>query len=110
MLRRSLLLPVTVLAATLTTGAIAQQESATPEEIVQKVNQAAQYLAQEGKVGLEVFRTKDSEYVWKDSYVVVQDCDESKVVAHPISPELEGQDISTLTDENGKTFAQELCE
>jgi cytochrome c len=110
MLRRSLLLPVAVLAATFTGGAVAQQEGATPEEVVQKVNQAAEYLAQEGEAGLEAFRTRDSEYVWKDSYVVVQDCEEGKAVAHPITPELEGQDINTLTDETGKAFAQELCE
>ena len=110
MLRRSLLLPVAMLAATFTTGAVAQQEGATPEEVVQKVNQAAQDLAQQGEAGLEAFRTEDSEYVWKDSYVVVQDCEAGQVVAHPISPELEGRDITTLTDETGQTFAQELCE
>ena len=110
MLRRSLLLPVTMLAAISTTGAVAQQESATPEEVVQKVNQAAQYLAQAGEAGLAAFRTRDSEYVWKDSYVIVQDCEKGTAVAHPISPELEGRDLRTLTDETGKAFAQELCE
>ena len=110
MLRRPLSLPVAMLAATFTTGAVAQQEGATPEEVVQKVNQAAQYLAREGEAGLEAFRAKDSEYVWKDSYVVVQDCEAGTAVAHPISPELEGRDISTLTDETGKAFAQELCD
>jgi cytochrome c len=110
MLRRSPLLPIALLAATFTTGAVAQQEGATPEEVVQKVNQAAQDLAQQGEAGLEAFRTEDSEYVWKDSYVVVQDCEAGQVVAHPISPELEGRDITTLTDETGQTFAQELCE
>ena len=110
MLRKSLLLPVAMLAATFTTGAGAQQEGATPEEVVQKVNQAAQHLAREGEAGLAAFRTRDSEYVWKDSYVVVQDCEADTVVAHPISPELEGRDISTFTDETGQAFAQELCE
>ena len=110
MLRRSPLLPVALLAATFTTGAVAQQNGATPEEVVQKVNQAAQQLAQEGEAGLDAFRTTGSEYVWKDSYVVVQDCEAGTAVAHPISPELEGRDITTLTDETGKAFAQELCE
>ena len=87
-----------------------QQESATPEEVVDKAKQAAQHLAREGEAGLEEFRSTDSEYVWKDSYVVVQDCEEGKAVAHPISPELEGVDLRTLEDENGKAFAQELCE
>ena len=109
MLRRLLLVSVAMLAASFTGRAVAQQEGATPEEVVQKVNQAAEYLAQEGEAGLDAFRTKDSEYVWKDSYVVVQDCGEGKAVAHPITPELEGQDIKTLTDATGKMFAQELC-
>jgi cytochrome c len=110
MLRRSLLLPVAMLAATFTSGAIAQQEGATPEEVVQKVNQAAQYLAQQGEAGLEAFRTEGSEYVWKDSYVVVQDCEKGTAIAHPISPELEGRNINTLIDQTGKAFGQELCE
>jgi len=41
MVRRSLLPPVAMLAATFTSGAVAQQEGATPEEVVRKVNQAA---------------------------------------------------------------------
>ncbi len=110
MLRRSLLLPVAMLAATFTSGAVAQQEGATPEEVVQKVNQAARYLAQEGEAGLEAFRGQGSEYVWKDSYVVVQDCEKGTAVAHPISPELEGRDIDSVTDETGKAFAREFCE
>jgi cytochrome c len=109
MLRRSLLLPVAMLAATFTSGAVAQQ-GATPEEVVEKVNQAAQYLAQGGEAGLEAFRTKDSPYVWKDSYVIVGSCEQDRTVAHPIQPELESTPMSTLTDETGKTFAQELCE
>jgi cytochrome c len=110
MLRRSFFLLVGLLTATLATGAVAQQGSATPEEVLQKVNAGAEYIAQAGEAGLNTFRSKDSEYVWKDSYVVVQNCEEGTVVAHPISPELEGTDLSTLTDETGKTFAQELCE
>ncbi len=111
------LLATATLAAALAVGSAGalwaqqqQQQAATPEEVVDKVNQAAQQLAQEGEAGLDAFRGKDSEYVWKDSYVVVQDCEEGRAVAHPISPELEGQDINTLTDETGKAFARELCE
>ncbi len=113
---RSRLLTTAALAATLAVGSAgalwAQQHqgSATPEEVVDKAKQATEHLAQEGEAGLEAFRSKDSEYVWKDSYVVVQDCEEGTVVAHPISPELEGRDLSTLKDESGKAFAQELCE
>jgi hypothetical protein len=48
----------------------AQQEQATPEEVVQKVKDAAEYLSQSGEAGLQRFQSKDSEYVWKDTYVV----------------------------------------
>jgi cytochrome c len=90
----------------------AQQEGAgaTAEEVVQKVNEAAQHLAEEGEAGLEAFRGKDSRYVWKDSYVVVASCEQDRTVAHPIQPELEGTPMKALTDETGKPFAQELCE
>ena len=110
----SKLVSTMALAATAAVGlagaAWAQQDQATPEEVVAKVKQAADQLAREGNAGLDDFRSRDSEYVWKDSYVVVQDCEAGQVVAHPISPELEGRDITTLTDETGQTFAQELCE
>ncbi len=88
----------------------AQQESATPEEAVQKANNAAQHLAQAGTAGLSEFKDRNSEYVWKDSYVVVQDCKQGVVVAHPITPALESRDIDTLADKNGKAFAREVCE
>ena len=111
----SRLLGTATLAATLAVGSAGglwaqqEQESATPEEVVDKAKQAAQYLAEEGEAGLEEFRGKDSPYVWKDSYVVVQDCEEGRAVAHPISPDLEGTDLGALKDETGKAFAQELC-
>jgi len=88
----------------------AQQENATPEEVVQRVKEAAAYLARTGEPGLEMFRSKDSSYVWKDSYVVVDSCELDQVIAHPIRPDTEGQPISTLTDFAGKIFGPELCE
>jgi hypothetical protein len=88
----------------------AQQENATPEEVVQRVKEAAAYLARTGEPGLEMFRSKDSPYVWKDSYVVVDSCELDQVIAHPIRPDDEGQPISTLTDFAGQIFGPELCE
>ena len=37
----------------------AQQENATPEEVVQRVKEAAAYLARTGEPGLETFRSKE---------------------------------------------------
>ena len=87
----------------------AQQESATPAEAVQKANEAAHHLAQAGTAGLSELKGRNSEYVWKDSYVVVQDCKQGVVVAHPITPVLEGRELATLQDENGTRFARQIC-
>jgi hypothetical protein len=48
------------------------------------------YLAEAGEAGLAKFRGKGSDYVWKDTYVFVSDCDKSILLAHPIRPEREG--------------------
>jgi cytochrome c len=67
----------------LASGAGAQEKGATPEEVVQKVKQAASYLAKEREAGLATFKQKQSEYVWADTYVFVFDCAQKKNVAHP---------------------------
>jgi cytochrome c len=69
----------------LASGAGAQEKGATPEEVVQKVKQAASYLAKEKEAGLATFKQKQSDYVWADTYVFVFDCAQKKNVAHPIS-------------------------
>ena len=52
------------------------------------------YIAEAGEAGLARFRGKGSDYVWKDTYVFVSDCDRSILLAHPILPEREGQPIA----------------
>ena len=91
-------------------AARAQLQQATPEEVVGKVRQAAQHLARTGRPAWHEFRDRDSGYVWKDSYVVIQDCERGVVVVHPITPALEGRELATLQDENGTPFARQICE
>ena len=71
----------------------AQQDHATPQEVVQKVRQAAQDLAKSGEAGLATFSGKNATSVWKDSYTFVISCEGGKAVdlAHPIKPELKGK-------------------
>ena len=59
------------------------QEQAAPEEIVQKVTAAAGYPSEAGEPGLKKFQSKDAEYVWKDRYVVVNNCETEQLAAHP---------------------------
>ena len=87
----------------------AQEESATPGEVIAKVRKAAAYLAKHGEEGLEVLRDKASEFIWKDTYVFVVNCDDDLVMANPAFPEREGGDIKRHTDYNGKRYGVELC-
>ena len=66
----------------------AQQDHATPQEVVQRVRQAAQDIAQHGEAGLATYRTKNATSVWKDSYIFVLSCQggASVVAANPVRP------------------------
>src|SRR5947209_2527402 len=50
-------------------AARAEQDHATPQEVVQKVRQAAEDIAKQGEAGLATYRSKNDTSVWKDSYV-----------------------------------------
>jgi hypothetical protein len=49
----------------------ADQDRATPEEVIQRVQQAAQDLATSGETGLATFSSKNATSVWKASYTFV---------------------------------------
>lgn len=78
------------------------QGKATAREVVAKVREAARTLSQTGDVA--PFSQRQGPWVWKDSYVFVADCDKKVVAAHPITPELVGQDIMSLKDTKGKNL------
>lgn len=82
------------------------QELATPQEAVQKVRAAARLLASEGDAALDKLRGKQSEFVWKDSYVFVSSCDTGLMVVHPFQPEREGKKIADGPAYGGVTAAQ----
>ncbi len=113
----SKLLNTVALTATFAVGfagaAWAQQGGAggaTAEEVVQKVKEAAEYLSQAGDAGLEKFRSRNSEYMWKDTYVFVINCEADEILANPAFPERQGEHIKAHTDQQGKRYGQELCE
>ena len=100
-------LGVALLAFSLTSLVVAQ-DKATSEEVVAKVKEAASTLSKTGDVAQ--FNQKESPWVWKDTYIFVVDCDKKVIAAHPIKPELIGQDIMTLKDTKGNTFLGASCE
>jgi cytochrome c len=92
----------------------AQQDHATPQEVVQKVRQAAQDVAHAGEAGLATFSSKNATSVWQDSYTFVLSCEggTAVTVAHPIRPELKGKptaQIVTFGPKPGEQIAADMC-
>ena len=54
----------------------AQQDHATPQEVMQRVQQAAKDIAKSGEAALATFSSKNPASVWKDSYIFVNECNE----------------------------------
>src|SRR2546426_8009840 len=84
------------------------QDKASAQEVVAQLREAASTLSKTGD--LAQFNQKQSPWVWKDTYIFVEDCDKKVVAAHPIKPELIGQDIMSLKDTKGNTFLGASCE
>ena len=85
------------------------QESATPQEIIEKTQAAAAMLAEKGTDGLQELSNKDSEWVWKDTYVFAYDCNNNVMTAHPIKPELAGKNLDEIKDRKGNALFADLC-
>lgn len=91
----------------------AAQDSATPQEVYEKVLAASSTLEQLGPEALPAFNDPKGEFVWKDSYVWVIDCKKDVVVAYP-NPKIIGINLSRVQDKPGdlrapKHHGQEIC-
>jgi cytochrome c len=92
----------------------AEQDRATPQEVVQKVRQAAQDLAESGEAGLATFSSENATSVWKDSYIFVLSCEGGTAVgiANPVRPEPMGTpmaEILTFGPKSGEQIAVDFC-
>jgi cytochrome c len=88
----------------------ADRGAATPQEVVNKVNEAVQYLNDKGLAGFSDFNNnKDARWVWKDSYVFVYSCRENVMIAHPLRPDLVGKPILQMKDDKDKALFKEMC-
>jgi cytochrome c len=92
----------------------AEQDRATPQEVVEKVQQAARDLAKSGEAGLATFSSKNATSVWKDSYTFVLSCEGGTAVgvANPIRPEPMGTpmaQILTFGPKSGEQIAADFC-
>ncbi|HQC72699.1 MAG TPA: cache domain-containing protein [Candidatus Competibacteraceae bacterium] len=88
----------------------ADTSTASAEEVVAKVHEAAQYLHDKGLAGFADFNNnKDARWVWKDSYVFVYSCRDDAMIAHPLRPDLVGKPILQMKDDKDKALFEELC-
>ncbi len=89
--------------------AFAQSDKGTAREVIKLANNAADFLSENGKSGIEEFKDKDGRFVKEDIYVYVGNCDRNTAVAHPFKQEIVGKDLSNLQDPKGNYFALEMC-
>jgi signal transduction histidine kinase len=102
------LVAVALISVALCTVAVGQ-DHATAQEVVAKVREAASTLSKTGDVAQ--FQQKQGPWVWKDTYIFVDDCDKKVVAAHPTHPEQVGQDIASIKDTRGKNvFPEGWCD
>lgn len=85
------------------------RDHATPQEVVAKVRDAAGVLSKGGDMAQ--FKDKQGPWVWKDSYIWVNDCEKNVQVSHPMRPDLNGADLGKIKDSKGKMiFPTNFCE
>lgn len=88
----------------------ADGENATPDEVINKIHEAVQYLKNKGIAGFADFNNnKDARWVWKDSYVFVYSCRDNSMIAHPLRPDMVGRPILQMKDEKGHFLFQDMC-
>jgi hypothetical protein len=92
---------VVLLNATLCTVAVGQ-DKATVKEVMAKVKEAASTLSKTGDVGQ--FNQKQGPWVWKDTYIFVEDCNKKIMAAHPMRPDLVGKDLKSIKDAKGENL------
>jgi cytochrome c len=89
----------------------AAQDKATAKEVVAKVKDAASALSKSGD--LAQFNQKSSQWVWNDTYIFIQDCDKMVLAAHPLRPDLIGDNMGSVKDPKGNSIFPDpkgLCE
>ncbi|MGO9311874.1 MAG: cache domain-containing protein [Syntrophobacteraceae bacterium] len=76
---------------------------ATPQMIVDKVNEAAALLEKEGNAAFPKFKGKESKFIFAGTYIWIHD-EAGMMRMHPIMYKMEGKLLIDLKDSNGKLF------
>jgi len=80
-----------------------ESTKATPEMIMQKVNEAADIISKEGAACFRKFKGKNSKFIFAGTYMWINDMN-GVMLMHPIKPGMESQNLIGLKDSNGKRF------
>ncbi len=79
----------------------------TPDMVVAKVKAAVDILNAEGAAAFPKFMGTDSEFIFAGTYIWVNDFD-CVMLMHPIMDKMEGRELMSLQDVNGKRFFVEF--
>jgi cytochrome c len=90
-------------------GALSFAAAEPKEKVVALVDKAAALIQSQGDKAFAEFRKKDSEWLKGDIYVFVDDMDGINL-CHPVTPDLEGQNLLGMKDADGKEFVREMIE
>ena len=88
---------------------VSAQDKATPQEVFKIVLSAVDVLQNLKEKGLPAFNDPKGEFVYKDTYVYVMNCETGILLATPDHPEFIGQNILGMQDPNGVFLIKELC-
>ena len=85
-------------------------ESATRQEVLDKVQAAIQMVQDKGlEATLQEVANKKGQFVWKDSYVFALKADNAETVSHPMKPNLVGKNLLHVKDKNGVMLFAEFA-
>ena len=76
---------------------------ATPQMIMEKVNQGCTLLGTEGKAAFPRFMGKGSQFLFAGTYLWIHDL-KGKMLMHPIKHTMVGNELMGLKDNTGKRF------
>ena len=83
-------------------------DKATVEEVYAKVIEGVQILEELGEEGLEAFNGK--EFVWKDTYIGIVDCEKKVLVATPTKALIGATTDLLACKKTGKNSADIACQ
>lgn len=111
-MRKAAIATLAILAGICLAGLGFAAETGTKDECVAKCKEAAAFVNEKGlDEAVKEINNKQGKFVWKDTYVFLMDLD-GKMLAHPMSPALIGQNVLDRKDkgEPGKLLFKEFVD